>query len=88
MNDGSAQTAGVRGRSCERVMSTPLLPFPIRPGTGRQRHKRPITEKLRTRQCGPKSYDYVLVSQGHKRTAGYDNVRNGQGIRWLDSGKL
>ena len=33
MNGRIARGAGVRGRSCERVLSDPLLPFPIRPGT-------------------------------------------------------
>ena len=30
----------------------------------------------------------MLVSRAIKRTAGDSNVRNGQGVRWLDSGKL
>jgi hypothetical protein len=36
----------------------------------------------------PKADNYTLVSRAIKWTAGDSNVGNGQGVRWLDSGKL
>ncbi len=40
LDDSNAQFSAVRWRSCERVISDLLLPFPVGPGTGKERQKR------------------------------------------------
>ncbi len=47
MDGGKAQFPAVRRRSCERVLSTPLLPFPVGLATRRERHNWTIDEAER-----------------------------------------
>ena len=44
------QIALIRCRLRERVISDPLLPFPVCPGTGGERHGRTFPGEARTRE--------------------------------------
>jgi hypothetical protein len=46
MDDGSAQIAAIPRRLCKWVISDPLPPFPVGPGTGRERKERLFAWRL------------------------------------------